>query len=428
MSEPFDPSRIEAFHHDGWDVDGDEVRLRYLLGPHRFQERFVVPGLGSGLARTGDVEATVSLLHVCAGTSYYKAAAPPEVTGVPSWLAGFAASLYLDGLAEFAMANDRPLVAPDFSTVPALPEIGPLSTDVRGLVAVGGGKDSTVTIESCRSAGRDIVLGSVRTHRAIADTARVSGYRYLVVDRVIDPRLLELNGRGALNGHVPVTAINSTALALLASAHGIGNVVMSNESSASVPITSHGGRPVNHQWSKSLECEATLAGLLPVRYFSLLRPLHEVEICRRFATLTGYFGVVTSCNQAYTAVGRAAGTRWCGTCPKCHFVFLGLAPFLTRAELVGIFDGRDLLDDPANEIGFRSVLGMGGPPPMECVGTARESKWAMARLADSDEWRNCAVVSSLAREVDVVAGWSPLDERGPHGIPTDWIGALDALA
>ena len=38
----------------------------------------------------------------------------------------------------------------------------------------------------------------------------------VVVDRVIDARLIALNGRGARNGHIPVTAITSAVTALAA--------------------------------------------------------------------------------------------------------------------------------------------------------------------------------------------------------------------
>jgi hypothetical protein len=227
---------------------------------------------------------------------------------------------------------------------------------------------------------------------------------------------------------VPVTAINSAALAVLAVGLGASAVVMANESSASVPITTHRGRPVNHQWSKSLAAERWLAGLLPVPYFSLLRPLHEVEIARRFARLPAYFDVVTSCNQAYTAVGRAAGTRWCGHCPKCRFVFLALAPFLSPLAVRHIFDGIDPLAELDAVEPYRAILGLGGEPPLECVGTVRESQWAMAQLAGSDDWRHHVVVRALAPEIPDLGGWDPLVERGEHAIPSDWIEVADALA
>ena len=274
-----------------------------------------------------------------------------------------------------------------------------------------------------------LVLGSVRTHRAIDETAVLAGVEHLVVDRIIDPKLLNLNEIGALNGHVPVTAINSAALAALSIGLGYSAVIMSNEASASVPLAQYRGIAVNHQWSKSLDCERLLSEYLPVPYFSLLRPLHEVEICRRFAGLPRYFDTVTSCNRAYTAAGRASGMRWCGDCPKCRFVFLGLAPFLSPETMQRIV-GLDLLADAsaAAADAYRAILGISGEPPMECIGTVDESNWAMARLAQDPRWGNHAVVQALASEVPVNPTWDPLSERSEDRIPDEWRKAADALS
>lgn len=443
MSDSFDPGAVEAFTYDTWDFDEQSgvLRLRYRLGSLAFEEQFTFPTGRAFDGRAafdagGSFAAAVDVLHLCAGLSYYKTAAPPMVEGVPSHLQAFAAELYLHGLAEFAMTNGLDPIRPRLATRPRARSTGRSvlgdaengGASMGALVAVGGGKDSAVTLESLRRAGRAAIATSVNTHPAIEATARAGGCDHLVIGRRLDPLLLELNDRGAHNGHVPVTAINSCALAALATGIGADAVVMSNESSASVPITTYRGLAVNHQWSKSLECEHALAALLPVPYFSLLRPLHEVEICRRFAALPDYFDVVTSCNQAYTAAGRAAGTRWCGDCPKCRFVFLALAPFLPPAVLTRIFEGHDLLADAAASDAYRGILGIGGAPPLECVGTTRESRWALARLAESAAWRDRAVVRALGSEVAVVAGWDPLAERGVHRIPADWIEVADALA
>ena len=437
-SERFEPASSELFELNGWDFDAGVLLHRYALDGIDFEERFVFPHaarLDTGLA----FERACDVLHVAASTSYYKAGAPAMVTGIPGWLPRFAEELFLHGLAEFALTNQLDPIRPgfallepvDFDYDPEEDDHGYSSDpDAPALVAVGGGKDSIVTIESMKRAGRPFVLGSVRTHRAIEDTAALAGVEHLVIDRVIDPRLLGLNERGALNGHVPVTAINSSALAALAIGLGLSAVIMSNEASASVPITSHRGIDVNHQWSKSLDCEGMLSFYLPVPYFSLLRPLHEVEICRRFARLPQYFGTVTSCNRAYTAIGRASGTRWCGDCPKCRFVFLGLAVFLPPPVMRQMFDGLDLLADPSPDAidAYRSLLGIGGEPPLECVGTVEESNWAVARLAADAAWSGHPVVRALSGETRVVASYVPLAEREFDAIPELWLKAADALS
>jgi hypothetical protein len=90
--------------------------------------------------------------------------------------------------------------------------------------------------------------------------------------------------------------------------------------------------------------------------------------------------------------------RWCGVCPKCHFVFLALAPFMPKPRLVGIF-GRNLLDDAAQIAGYDALLEYQDHKPFECVGEGRESRAAMATLCARPEWREDEIVERFAREI-----------------------------
>ena len=68
--------------------------------------------------------------------------------------------------------------------------------------------------------------------------------------------LFEMNKQGALNGHIPVTAVNSAILALAALLHNDADqVVFSNERSASYGSLIPGTGEVNHQWSKGWDFE-----------------------------------------------------------------------------------------------------------------------------------------------------------------------------
>jgi hypothetical protein len=80
-------------------------------------------------------------------------------------------------------------------------------------------------------------------------------------------------------------------------------------------------------------------------------------------------------------------------------VFLALAPFMPKLRLVGIV-GRNLLDDPAQVPGFDALLEYQDHKPFECVGEGRESRAAMATLAQRPDWREDAVVKRFTRQIE----------------------------
>src|SRR5699024_5289493 len=136
--------------------------------------------------------------------------------------------------------------------------------------------------------------------------------------------------------------------------------------------------------------------------FSLLRADRELAICREFAGLERYHRVFSSCNRNFHLDG-ARTRRWCGQCPKCHFVFLALAPFMSPQQLTAIF-GANLLADPSQMAGFRALLAIDGAKPFECVGEAGEARAALAALVADRHWRDLPVVAGLAgllREIEV---------------------------
>ena len=79
--------------------------------------------------------------------------------------------------------------------------------------------------------------------------------------------------------------------------------------------------------------------------FSYLRSRSELWVAMQFSALTQYHGVFRSCNRAFHQDRTARLGRWCGTCDKCCFIDLILAPFMAAAELRRVFDGHEPLDD-----------------------------------------------------------------------------------
>ena len=237
-----------------------------------------------------------------------------------------------------------------------------------------------------------------------AACAAHTGLPTLNIGRQLAPQLFEFNRQGAWNGHIPVTAVNSAIMAFAAVLLGVDQVVFSNERSASYGSQIPGTGEVNHQWSKGWAFESAFGDYLQshvaadLHYYSLLRPLSELAVARQFAKTDRYDAHFSSCNRNFHILGERPTSRWCGVCPKCHFVFLALAPFVPKLRLVGIV-GRNLLDDPAQVPGFDALLEYGDHKPFECVGEGRESRAAMALLAQRPDWREDAVVARFAKQI-----------------------------
>jgi UDP-N-acetyl-alpha-D-muramoyl-L-alanyl-L-glutamate epimerase len=439
----FDPSAVEAFRFVSRELRGDgRVTLRYALDDLELEERVELPVEGPlADARIADVEGLLSLLHWVAGVSYYKAALPGRVeceSGPPTPAAAtLLEALYSEGLGELAYANGLPLPRPRFPSADVVSVVRPGGGPSRVLVPVGGGKDSAVAIEVVRASGLELGLFSVGDATSIIRTAEVAGLPRLVARRTIDPGLLALNGRGAINGHVPITAIVSCIALLTAALHGFDAVAMANERSASSANLVWDGVAVNHQFSKSLRAERMLAAAVAeagtdVGCFSVLRPASELAIARAFARLSHYHRAFTSCNAVFRLDPELRSASWCGDCPKCRFVYLALAPFTTPEQLAEIF-GRDLLADETQFEGFALLTATGGHKPFECVGEERESLAAIAMLARDERWREHSVVRRLVSEVlaaapagaaDPVAALALSDD---HDVPPVLLSQVHAL-
>jgi len=315
--------------------------------------------------------------------------------------------LYDDGLREFAVTNGLAVPRPVAVTADGNDVTGaagseqslmPIGNLRPGLVVpIGGGKDSMVLIEAVRHLGPR--LFAVNPHPLVIDLAAQAGLDLIVVRRRLDPGLAALHEAGAMNGHVPITAIVSLIAVVGGFVHGYDTIAMAVERSASEETISVGGVPVNHQYSKSRDFELLLSELVTstvsadLTYGSGLRPYSELAISRAFAGLTKYHGSFCSCNTAFRQ-DAGPGDRWCGNCPKCRFVALMLAPFVGRDALTDII-GRDLFADSTQVPGFAALMS-DEDKPFECVGERRESAVALRMLSGMDRWRDAAVVAALS--------------------------------
>lgn len=457
MPEPaeFVPAQYNTLVIEGYEFDDGVLTTRYALtGPEvavmSFTETFdfrevdpeaLAAVAGSTLRRPHD--RLLRLLALTACVSYYKLAAPGRVIvafETTEFELDYLRRLIRGGLGEFAYENDLPgALTPEVDAVgvlAALPQVAAADDfDVAApaLVPVGGGKDSVVTLEALKSDGRRPVAFSVNQYQPIDDCIAVSGLDAVRVRRTLDPKMRALNAGGAYNGHIPVTAVNSTIGLITADLLGLGPVIMSNEQSADIENLRWHGFDVNHQWSKSIVYENLLRsvlgeyGLDPDRYFSLLRALPETAIADKFAQNPQYFDVFVSCNRSF-ALDPARRTRWCGECPKCLFVFVILAPRLPKERMVEIFAG-DVLDRPEHRELYRELAGMTKHKPFECVGDYSEVAESLVTLMDQPEWADDAIVRYMAEnraELQArAAGKAPI--VGSGNVPAEYSGIFDAL-
>ena len=432
----FEPSRFTEFRYDSADFDRTtgEAAFGFSLvadfsetdSTETFVERvtFTLPD-DPATVDWPRVDALLVLLGSIIGISYYKAAAPERVViavdGMTEAGIAYFSSVLRNGLGEFAYRAGlagmlNPTVVREGAA--GTPLAATLIPGGAPLVPIGGGKDSVVSVESLASVGLEPVQFAVNPNAIIARVAEASGHPMVSAKRVLDRHLLELNADGALNGHVPVTAMNSLAALVQSRLLGLGPVAMSNESSASDPTLVWNGEPINHQWSKSLEAERELVAVireqagLDQAYFSLLRPFSEVRIARGYANTSGYDAAIVSCNRAFRL--GAGNVGWCGDCDKCRFVFLAFAPYMTRERLVGII-GKDMFSDETQLQGYRALLGLDAHKPFECVGEEAECSVAMSIVSRQEHWASTPIVRALREEIPSLDVGDPIMEAEVMG-------------
>lgn len=446
---PSRPTRYHRFEFKArcYDPSSGEIRLGYQLDDLELCERFYLPIQNVSLkpAVTEAVSRAVDLLHLIAGISYWKMYCPPSISlgthALDQWQAHALREIYLKGLGEFAWHHelslgDRLRFEANLPTENATPHANEVGSGEALLLPLGGGKDSVVAWQRLFSRiGHEQIMGvQVGTSpliRSLGEWMVSEGYlqTHWVIERVLDPSLTQLNKQGAMNGHVPITAINAAVLTVFALVIGARGVCFSNERSADEPtLISNSGQPVNHQYSKSFEFEELLDDWIKkyicsdLEVFSILRRDRELAITQDYAKLTQFHPHCSSCNRNFhiDPSGRIK-TRWCLNCPKCYFVFLALAVFMSPRQLSDIF-GEDLLASGRHTNGFKQLLGLDGQKPFECVGEVAEARAAVLALANSQDWSRHAVVAELLpmlSGIKVPSLEELLTPQGPHRIPSD---------
>ncbi len=340
-------------------------------------------------------------LWVMAGISYFKASLPPKISFKKGELsksqARFFNKIHTHGLGEFFYVNgidpDGKINFNSTNNKTKNTNIESVIQDFKSgisLIPLGGGKDSLTTIEILKLKNIDFETITVDSDSRFEAVSKIIGKSHLNISRKISPELIKLNKEGALNGHVPISAIWAFIFVCTAVLRGNKNIILSNEHSANEATTKYKGILINHQYSKSLEFEKDLQSYIAenitseIYYFSFLRPLTELHIAQIFCSgiIDKYKENFSSCNKNFT-ISKNDKTKfsWCCNCPKCAFVFVIFSAFLDKDKLIDIFAENLYKKESLNNI-FIQLLGLTDSKPFECVGEIIEVRKAMIMAKD----------------------------------------------
>jgi len=364
------------------------ISAKYYFYPEYFIELkdWSISGIDEGL-----INNIVFHIGMVEMISYWKATCSPTIFIKPHKLNSehkrWWKSLFINGLGEFFHVNgisakDSSLFSFSFDKGYRPMPRGFLLHHTDGLIVpIGGGKDSLASLLILKSHPGDKIAFAINPGNATRESVKIAGLQdqFFEVRRSIDPLLLDLNQKGFLNGHTPFSALLGFVSVLAAVITGHSQIVLSNESSANEPTIP--GTDINHQYSKSYSFESDFRKYISmnvtsdVNYFSLLRPLNELQIASIFTSDKKFYSVFRSCN---------AGSKtnvWCCNCSKCLFTFIILAPFIPHHELVAIF-GEDLFEKESLTGILDQLSGFSPEKPFECIGTINEVNSALGYLAD----------------------------------------------
>jgi hypothetical protein len=430
-------SKYPVFRYESFEIDRGSsrivVRFKFSIPPDISFLPEVIFEAGDGWHSVTEESLRNVVFHLglVESFSYWKATASPTIEIRAGTLNDeqilWWQDLLINGMGEYFYRNQIDFTPRDFVKIVA--NAGRVSYATykgalpqRSLLTIGGGRDSALAAGLLKAAGHEFACMMLNPSSAAQKIARqVTTSDPVIVRRAICPKLLELNRQGYLNGHTPFSAYLAflgTACLLL---NGYSNLIVANERSSEEGNVHYLGKEINHQYSKSLRFEKQFDEYLQKylvansRYFSVVRPLYELQIGKLFSKFPEFFETFKSCNRQRSA-------SWCGQCPKCVSVFVTMYPFVPTSTLTKIF-GRDLFQLEETIPILRELAGF-EVKPFECVATAGEITAALAlgiRKAKNDSQALPPVLEYAIRHVpgvdEMEAASALLAAYGMHRLP-----------
>lgn len=332
--------------------------------------------------------------------SYWKCTCSPKVVIKCGYLneeqINWWKKLYFYGLGELFYRNHIQTNMQDFMMIEcckpkdelAYEEIKDTSNGY--IVPIGGGKDSVVTLETLninKESDYCLIINPKPVTLKCAKIAQFDTNNIIEIHRIIDKNLIDLNAKGFINGHTPFSAMLAFVSYFVAYLLSKKYIALSNENSANESNVV--GEKINHQYSKSFEFECDFEQYAmqylkaPVKYFSFLRPLNELQIAKLFANEEKYHHTFKSCNVG----SKGKEWVWCCNCAKCLFAYIILSPYLYKEKLVSIFE-TDMFENKKLLNTFLELTGNRETKPFDCVGTFEEVNFAVSKTIENLEKEN----------------------------------------
>lgn len=396
----FEMKSVKTFIFDHYEFDENQRRADFFYKTsegHTFHEWLQFDLDVAENYSQPALDEALRLYWLLAGVSYYKAHLAPEieVSGLSQWQARTLSHLYKHGLGEFLYINQ--LNPNDVAEFAADKEVLPRQTasisssSAGSLVAIGGGKDSLVSVELLKESGKAFSTFRINSKEWVDQQLDLIGVPQVHVTRTFDSFLT--SDEAQLKGHVPVTLMVSAAAIIAAIIGGYGEVILSNESSADEPtIADYKGMEINHQYAKSSEAEELMQTWIrdyiasDLKYYSLLREYSELDIARLFAekAFDKYRGKWSSSNTNFRhdATGKL---DWDLESPKTCTVFALLAPYIEKQTLIEEFGGNPFEREQNREI-WSKLTGKTPGKPFECVATVEEMNQSLEAAYNSGKW------------------------------------------
>lgn len=410
--------RYKDFEYQYYEIkeDGENIIVKFgfeIIGLSKFEPEILISKKDFKWQNVKSEKAKkiVFYLGMVEAISYFKATCSPNFHIKCGFLneeqKKWFSKLYYLGLGEFRYRNNINIKQEDFVKFISSEEFSEENSERSNsknidkneetkenfdgiIIPIGGGKDSNVTLDLLKDYKDKTLAFCIGSKKVSLECAKQAGFereKVIEVNRKIDKNLLELNAQGFFNGHTPFSAIVAFITYLTAYLLGKKYIALSNEDSANQSNVN--GENINHQYSKTYEFETDFRNFTKkyidteVEYFSMLRPITELQIAMLFSKLKQFHSIFKSCNVG----SKTEPWKWCCNCPKCLFVYTILSPFLYKDELVNIF-GEDLFEKENLKETFIELCGFGETKPFECVGTYEEVQYAISKTIEKLESNN----------------------------------------